>query len=389
MSGPPRILIYAELLSNIRQVSVGCSLPSPCSATTKADVSVDGLTLTIRHEDDQQSVRLPGRVTASQTLPIHIEGALGISWRLPLASAPSTMPLPRLEAQAVPWSANELQAGCAMNCRSCGSVILPKGVVKVWKDLPSENWAEMMEFWHCHKPHSHDHDESAEGDLAGRGYGANSRISAQAGVGFVDLTSFLSLDKDCTNLSTRHPKDLVNSGHADTAPKNRAAVHCSTCNTELGVLHEDLVSATLFKWQLSTSAQPQPSLANCVSSMLMATLARSGCSKSIITPAGDPSPSGPLLHIWLFNSNISFTSTELGGDDSVSAIKVLYRMIGRDEADRISETLTSDVQEISLPRPAVEGTKGLLQQSSALLPVRDRQFKEWTVGLLEKWQGQI
>lgn len=27
-----------------------------------------------------------------------------------------------------------------------------------WKQLPSEHWAELMDLWHCHKPHAHDSD---------------------------------------------------------------------------------------------------------------------------------------------------------------------------------------------------------------------------------------
>jgi hypothetical protein len=78
----------------------------------------------------------------------------------------------------------------------------------LWKDLPSENWAEMMEFWHCHKPdhkHGEDHgDASGKADektLAARGYGASSVISAQEGVGFVDLTTLLFTESDCQHLT--------------------------------------------------------------------------------------------------------------------------------------------------------------------------------------------
>jgi hypothetical protein len=75
------------------------------------------------------------------------------------------------------------------------STIVEAGTLQVWKDLPSENWAEMMEFWHCHKPHEHKHGNDDD-DLTNRGYGASSRIAAQSSVGFVDLTSFLLAESD-------------------------------------------------------------------------------------------------------------------------------------------------------------------------------------------------
>jgi hypothetical protein len=56
----------------------------------------------------------------------------------------------------------------------------------------------MMEFWHCHKPHDHEHQDPES--LASKGYGANHAISAQKGTGFVDLTSFLFSESDCQGL---------------------------------------------------------------------------------------------------------------------------------------------------------------------------------------------
>jgi ubiquitin-protein ligase E3 D len=193
------ILIYAELLSNIRQVSVGCSLPSPCSASTKATVSPDGQSLSLHHEGQQKSVALPGRVAISAGLSIQGQGRKTLSWRLPLAVSPTSLVRPSSDLQSVPWSSQGLATAAGVRCRKCDAAIIPEGTVKVWKDLPSENWAEMMEFWHCHKPHDHNHTDDQ--NLVSRGYGANSRISAQSGVGFVDLTSFLFLETDCTNVT--------------------------------------------------------------------------------------------------------------------------------------------------------------------------------------------
>lgn len=53
----------------------------------------------------------------------------------------------------------------------------------------------------------------------------------------------------------------------------------------------------------------------------------------------------------------------------------------------MSESMTSEVQDISLPTSATESLKHLLAESNGWLPEGDRKFKEWTVGLLEKWEG--
>lgn len=45
------------------------------------------------------------------------------------------------------WQAKDFRA-CSPACRLCGKELS----TKIWKDMPSEHWAELMDFWHCHKP---------------------------------------------------------------------------------------------------------------------------------------------------------------------------------------------------------------------------------------------
>lgn len=214
MSASQPILLYAELLSNIRQVSIGCSLHSPSSSDTQVIVSPDGLEFTVNHDGIKTSIRLPACVSSPQKLSVQNLDTKSLSWRLPLSSTlgQSREFLNASEEQAIPWSASDLQSESPIACRTCHAAIVESGHIKVWKDLPSENWAEMMEFWHCHKPHDHGHGHGD--DLTSKGYGASSRISAQSGVGFVDLTSFLLSETDISmsavSLSLFQPFNWVN-----------------------------------------------------------------------------------------------------------------------------------------------------------------------------------
>ena len=63
----------------------------------------------------------------------------------------------------------------------------------------------MMEFWHCHKPDVPVGVKGAGegGDNTTKGYGANTRMMAQRGVGKVDLTYFLLDSEDCSGLEVR------------------------------------------------------------------------------------------------------------------------------------------------------------------------------------------
>lgn len=193
-----RISIYAELLSNIRQVSVAASLPSPPTPSTVAKILANGRQLCIEHGGCSETLDLPGTVLSNTPLRVPQTESHDVTWRLPLSQAGAQLPQFSLESQAIPWAALDLEHGSAVCCRKCSSVVIPKDTIHSWKDLPSENWVEMMEFWHCHKPH--DHSEHQNESLANKGYGANRAITAQPGIGFVDITSFMFDEADCQNL---------------------------------------------------------------------------------------------------------------------------------------------------------------------------------------------
>ncbi|KAI1496569.1 ubiquitin-conjugating enzyme E2-binding protein [Biscogniauxia marginata] len=412
MTSPHQILLYAELLSNIRQISVGCTLPTPSSSSTRAVVSPDCIEFTVSHDGVERSIRLPGRVALPSQLPIQKIGATTISWRLPLASTSDRSHSVSASEETVPWSAGDLAPESAISCRACKAFIVEAGALKTWKDLPSENWAEMMEFWHCHKPH--DHKQKDGEHLVSRGYGASSRISAQSGVGFIDLTSFLLSPYDILesvvtpSLTSDAKGDNQTTQHAspDGSRTHNLAIFCSSCKNQLGIWNDQISSVSLFKWQVNVDRQHDqgsagpPSLSHCTSAMLLATMARSGCSKSIIMsiksqnepPSNGSTPEElslirPLLNIWVFNANITFSSTE-EPRSPINAVKVLYRMVSQDEADKMLDSMTSDVQDIYLPAEAIKTVINLLDRSNTCVPLGDRKFRDWTVGLLEKWDAK-
>jgi hypothetical protein len=194
--------LYAELLVNIRQISLAASLPSPSDISTQVALSADGRTVRLSHRGQVCQLTLPAKVALGGTLlPVQDQqkGATGLSWRLPLDA--SSIPSLAHQPDSPPWSAMDLRPNSEVACRQCNTVVVPGDAVKVWKDLPSENWAEMMEFWHCHKPdHGKDSGKADENTLSTRGYGASSAITAQKGVGFVDLTTLLFAESDCRNI---------------------------------------------------------------------------------------------------------------------------------------------------------------------------------------------
>jgi ubiquitin-protein ligase E3 D len=192
------ISLYAELLSNIRQVSLAATLPSPSDDSTEARVSSDGKQVVVRHHGKSQMLKLPAQVAEGSLLSILRPGLQDLSWRLSLRAAASYPGGPSSSLPRTPWPAADLLPGRPIACRECGQYFIKADTIRSWKDLPSENWAEMMELWHCHKPDKeHPADEE---HLVTRGYGANSVIRAQDGVGLVDVMFMLFSESDTLSL---------------------------------------------------------------------------------------------------------------------------------------------------------------------------------------------
>ncbi|GAB1311423.1 hypothetical protein MFIFM68171_01633 [Madurella fahalii] len=397
--------LYAELLANIRQISLAASLPSPSDASTEVALSADCRTIQLKHRGSVRQLTLPAKAALGSTLlPVQDKqkGATSLSWRLPLDA--SSISSPSLDALS--WSATDLTPSSEVTCRRCSAVVVPAAAAKVWKDLPSENWAEMMEFWHCHKPdhhHDHNHEKDAgradEKSLAARGYGASSVISAQEGVGFVDLTTLLFAESDCRNLtfslsSYEHGSTDRQSLTATTSTTTQAPnlnVFCSSCRTQLGFFHLRTAAVTLLKWQIAceSASGAAPGIPECLAATLTATTSRSGSSKSLITPISDTAQEADdkVIHIWVLNSTIMYSSST--SVRCTPAIKLLYRLIHREEAERMLEAVTCEAQEINLPAQALSKVLEHLHESTSLLPPTERMFKDWKVGLLTRWEPKV
>jgi hypothetical protein len=209
------ITLYAELLLNIRTISLFASLRTHHSRETKAKLSSDGNSITVSHEGKTATIHMPFNVKgggdAELSLPSH-PPSKEITLRLQLEEKDGSDLLGSLQgeerrANIVPWDGAWLdkETRVEVRCKSCGHVIVPQGTIGQWKDLPNENWAEMMDFWHCHKPDEHHlHDHAHEDAMGQKGYAAGNRLRATKGLGFVDLTSFLLKDEDCEGAQVRY-----------------------------------------------------------------------------------------------------------------------------------------------------------------------------------------
>ena len=200
--------IYAEFLPNIRSVSVSVALPPrlpslglprlPETTTPAVSISDDGKTIDISHNGSSRILRLPVAVDPASLLtsPASHPASRDLNIRLrPSAKGVQSL-LPSSEVNHDPWSASALDGCHSLHCAECAFVIVGQDTISLWKDLPSANWAEMMDFWHCHKPLDHKDTTSTAGTEQ-KGYSASSAFSAGPGTCFVDTTSLLLSPEDC------------------------------------------------------------------------------------------------------------------------------------------------------------------------------------------------
>jgi hypothetical protein len=195
------IEIYAELLNNIRAVTLVVSLQSESNQETNATLSADGQMVTISHESISASIRLPTQMTGGGTATLALPAAPAKDLTLRLQLQETAPGLLKLEDESseniIPWSAPDLDLSVSLLCKNCNTKVLRSSAIREWRDLPSENWAEMMDFWHCHKPHD---DRSSPPDQSDKGYSASNQLRATPSIGFIAPLYFVFTEQDCTNV---------------------------------------------------------------------------------------------------------------------------------------------------------------------------------------------
>lgn len=236
------LYLHAELLPNIRQITLYVSLPkTPALEGIRPQIqlseSCKSVTVSLYEPFHYvaETIKLPARVTDATRRTLNFNNTAASNHKKPTSpeyeysvrmhidpSDPVLAPRDELIDDYVPWTAADMSSSTRIRCRGCGTAFLkesgPHTVEKsdqflppgwLWKDLPSGNWAEMMDFWHCHKPDPHEDDPKSEATAAlkledqtaqVKGYGASSRVEAIPGTVLIDVATFLLSDEDCVGL---------------------------------------------------------------------------------------------------------------------------------------------------------------------------------------------
>jgi hypothetical protein len=98
--------------------------------------------------------------------------------------------------------------------------------------------------------------------------------------------------------------------------------------------------------------------------------------------ADDNASKQSAIHVWVLNNTIVYSSSRV--PECTPAVKLLFKRIPREKAERMLEAITCDAQEISLPADALNEVLRHLEDSNSLLPPAERVFRGWKVGLLTR-----
>ncbi|KAL4783501.1 ubiquitin-conjugating enzyme E2-binding protein [Aspergillus varians] len=429
--------LHAEYLPNIRQVSVQISVPADTHPEISLSESRRAVSVSVSLSEPvgyvSETIKLPARVTEGSRRILRDANVarngsctgLGtdigreFSYRMQVDDAELVQrgAVEELMDNFVPWAAGDMAASTKLRCGQCERVIIDTPDVAtssslldehsalqsaswVWKDLPSGNWAEMMDFWHCHKPdplegqddHGPDKHLVEDENSKVKGYGASNQVLATPGTVLVDVATFLISDIECKGLK----KVTKESTDGSLVPSEDELI-CDGCNTLIGVQDSIAKGWRLFKTSLAASVasseegsdevnvnwQKHPTEL-VVAAQLLELIERESARRFIIHCGKQDG-----LLLWVFNPDMRYSnSSSHHSITSQRAMKVFFQNAANVEAmlhPEVGKTSSLSLEELRLPVGTYASFATALEASNKMLPQSARTFKgNWRVGILHR-----
>lgn len=182
-----------------------------------------------------------------------------------------------------------------------------------------------------------------------------------------------------------------------TARDGYTRLGCSNCKSALGVIDtdgENVRGWRLNKWnvklQLSANGMCEEysyPIAPFLSAQLLAFAEGEGIRRLIVFCDDDEETS--RLKLWLFNTDIRYTNSTTRRP--IRAVKVFYQEVGVEDGEGVGQGTSlanGGFEEVRLMREMVKGLRAELKQSTNGLLEELAQFKEWKVGVLQRFEPE-
>ncbi|OQE18964.1 hypothetical protein PENFLA_c020G02284 [Penicillium flavigenum] len=434
------LYLHAEFLPNIRQVTLYVSLPGTANFDgIRPDIQLSEsrkavtVSLSKPFQYVTETIKLPARVsegsrrvlkttsgTASKSDPNGTgDPSYDFSFRMQVDPGEEALASrDELIDEYAPWTAEEMSPSTRIRCRQCDHAFLSStskvesvdqgpGESRtpgwIWKDLPSGNWAEMMDFWHCHKPDPHEGHEKDEKDSAlekedqtaqTKGYGADSHVVAVSGTVFVDVATFLVAETDCTGLKKGNDEEQIRNIEAST----QRTLDCANCNAIIGMEDPVAKGCRLLKASVSLNTKSPSCEADVskwevhptetiIAAQLLELIERESARRFVVH-CGQKSG----LVLWVFNPDMRYSNSSAGcAIMAQQAMKVFYQTSPDVDVllhPEIGHPSPLSVEELELPSMIFEAMSQALTKSNQMLPLSARRFNEWQVGLLSRFRRE-
>ncbi|KAK9325636.1 ubiquitin-conjugating enzyme E2-binding protein [Lipomyces orientalis] len=350
---------YAELLPRISQITLTMSpltvVPSHLTRLSSSKIYVKTTS-----DSAARTIVLPGRT--AKDAPLSLQQSCQLDSNNKTGSLRVKAEREERKEHISPLQAKQLSGCKSVQCSKCGLVLLKDNMQ--YLDLPSENWYEMLDYWHCHKPdHKHGHEG---GDVISK-----DALKPRRSFALVGLTYVMVVRND---ICSERIKVL------DTSPK---MVACSACSCDVGIVDRlDQGIVKLYKWNLSLEPKSignditlcRYSLEIFVSEILLEVIEfHSTHQFGIAALSGEETI---LCYLWVFNSDISYTSNIQ--QEPTRAMKVFYT----EQPDVRNQEIVTEI--VELPSSAVNNILKVLERRHNELPESLRTFGKWNVSLLHR-----
>lgn len=327
---------YAEYLPNVGQVSV------TFEGNDGSDVVAHSESVTI----GKNTVPLPAEIQVREMPPV---GRLNTLRFRASPEAAQTAVSDQIDSIHIdsPYGSSfvrKLAAGAVL-CDREGVPILTAALDTFrLRNMPSEHWAEMMDFWHCHKPH----EKSA-------GFNPAYAVSQ-----FKPNKGEILFGQEYIMVNMEDMKGEYTVGKEEGDAVKIPKWNLQFLKADGDVIKVDPVQVLLFSMSELTNSHASHQFLLCDETQ----------SDADVKPAA---------LVWIFNRNLTYTLSGVEGKEQ--GTKVYYTV----EPSLITELSEGrdQVEQIYYPKWVLDTFIGRLQNSNSLLPEQSKMFLKWHMGLLD------
>ncbi|GMF00190.1 hypothetical protein B5S28_g2320 [[Candida] boidinii] len=277
-----------------------------------------------------------------------------------------------LTSQHLKWTHDELNQmrltfpNCKFQCFKCDFQVLNLNSTNKINCMPSEIWAEMMEYWHCHKPndeyeHGHDHHDNQKNNR----YNTNLRPSQNSII--VGPYYILLNQQDVNSIN-------INSNH----------VYCKNCGYDIGIVDEDSHLVKIWKYDVKLAYEDgdgdgrelevekfRPFLQ--LYEILLDSVSSTAIRHYLIQ---DQANDGNILNIWVFNFGVKIKLLPINSEFK-DCLKIMYNK----DLNFFKEN-NNTFDTIVVPSKVFNDFEEILKNITINLPNNLQKMSNWNVSYL-------